>query len=87
MVLNAQQMSSKYLSTGAVKMAKCGERRRAIKRLPHKRAVTLTFTLSLAEDLLPMQIIYGNKTPLSQAYSFKFPDGFSVTQNAKLVLV
>lgn len=42
--------------------------------------MTAIFTVSLSGEFIPMQLIYSGKTSLSLP-KFKFPDGFSLTQN------
>ena len=82
-VPNADQTPSTYVSTGAMTTAKRGEKNMAMKGLADQRAITLTFTVSLTGEFLPMQVIYGGKTTASQPRGFKFPDGFSVSQHLK----
>ena len=82
-VLNADKTPSTYVSTGAMTMAKRGEKNVAMKGLADKRAITLTFTVSLTGEFLTMQVIYGGKTTANQPRGFKFPDGFCVSQNPK----
>jgi hypothetical protein len=47
----------------------------AIKGLSDKRNITVTFVITLAGDILPLQIIYGGKTKASLS-RFKFPKDF-----------
>lgn len=54
-----------------------------IKGLTDKRCITLNFIVTLANDFLPMQIIYSGKTKASLPCGFRFPPGFCVTQNPK----
>ena len=51
--------------------------------LSDKKAITLTFTVSLTGEFLSMQVIYGGKSTASQPRGFQFPDGFCVSQNLK----
>ena len=64
-------------------MSKRGEKSVPVKGLSDKRNITLTFVVTLSGEFLPMQIIDQGKTDRSQPRGFKFPDGFSVTQNPK----
>ena len=48
-----------------------------------KRNITLTFTVSLSGEFLPLQIIYGGKTKACLPCGFEFPKGFWLTQNPK----
>lgn len=66
-----------------VTMAKCVSTSVTIKGLSDKWNITLTFTITLTGDFLPLQINYAGKTPKSQSRDFKFPTGFLVTQNLK----
>ena len=54
-----------------------------IKGLTDKRNITLTFIITLSEEFLPMQVIYQGKTTASQPRGFKFPKGFTISQNPK----
>ena len=83
LVLNADQTPSSYVSVGRMTMAARNSQLVPIKGLTDKRNITLTFTISLAGDFLPMQVIYQGKTKLSLPRNFSFPKGFCVTQNPK----
>ena len=48
-----------------------------------KRNITLTFTVSLSGEFLPLQIIYGGKTKANLPRGFELPKGFCLTQNPK----
>ena len=54
-----------------------------IKGLTDKGCITLNFVITLANDFLPMQIIYSGKTKASLPRGFSFPPGFCFTQNPK----
>ena len=64
-------------------MAARGESSVPIKGLTDKRCITLNFVISLTNEFLPMQVIYGGKTKASLPRGFSFPKGFCVTQNPK----
>lgn len=83
LVLNADQTPSSYVSVGRSTMASRGSISVPIKGLTDKRNITLTFVISLSGEFLPLQIIYGGKTTASHPRGFKFPAGFSVSQNPK----
>ena len=83
LVLNADQTPSSYVSVGKQTMAIHGSKSVPIAGLSDKRNITLTFVVSLAGELLPMQTIYAGKTKQSQPRGFAFPKGFSVTQNPR----
>ena len=82
-MLNADQTPSNYVSTGAMTMAKKGEKTVAVKGLTDKRASTLTFIVSLTGEFLPMQVIYRGKTTASHPRGFMFPEGYCVSQSTK----
>ena len=83
LVLNADQTPSSYVSVGRSTMAARGSTSVPIKGLTDKRNITLTFVISLSGEFLPLQIIYGGKTTASHPRGFKFPSGFSISQNPK----
>ena len=83
LVFNADQTPSNYVPVGTMTMSKRGEKSVPVKGLSDKRNITLTFVVTLSGEFLPMQIIDQGKTDRSQPRGFKFPDGFSVTQNPK----
>ena len=83
LVLNSDQTPSSYVSVGKSTMARKGSTAIPIKGVTDKRAITLNFVVTLANDFLPMQVIYSGKTKASQPRDFKFPSGFCVTQNPK----
>ena len=83
LVLNADQTPSNYISVGKTTMAKSGSKSIPIKGLTDKRSITLTFVVTLAGDFLPLQIIYKGKTTASLPRGFRFPTGFSLSQNPK----
>ena len=83
LVLNADQTPSSYVSVGRSTMAARGSTSVSIKGLTDKRNITLTFVISLSDEFLPLQIIYGGKTTASHPRGFKFPAGFSISQNPK----
>ena len=83
LVLNADPTPSSYISVGKSTMAARREKSVPIKGLTDKRNITLTFVVSLSGEFLPMQIIYGGKTTVSQPRGFQFPKGFCLSQNPK----
>ena len=64
-------------------MSQHGSNSVAVKGLTDKRNITLTFVVTLAGEVLPLQIIYSGKTQKSQPRGFSFPSGFIVSQNPK----
>ena len=83
LVLNSDQTPSSYVSVGKSTMAPKGSTAIPIKGVTDKRAITLNFVVTLANDFLPMQVIYSSKTKASQPRDLKFPSEFCVTQNPK----
>lgn len=64
-------------------MAKRGDKSVSIKGLSDKRNITLTFVLTLAGELIPLQIIYSGKTDRCHPKDIQFPSGFCISQNEK----
>ena len=81
LVMNSDQTPSTYVSVGKSTMSLKGSKSVPIKGVTDKRAITLNFVITLANEFLPMQIIYSGKTKASQPHGFQFPSGFLVTQN------
>ena len=73
LVLNSDQTPSSYISVGKSTMALRGSKAIPIKGITDKRAITLTFVITLSNDFLPMQVIYCGKTKAGQPRVFKFP--------------
>lgn len=83
LIINSDQTPSSYVSVGKLTMAAKNSKSVPITGLTDKRNITLTFTVSLSGEFLPLQIIYGGKTKASLLRGFKFPKGFCLTQNPK----
>ena len=83
LVLNSDQIPSSYVSVGKSTMAVSGASSVPIKGLTDKRCIMHNFVVTLANDFLPMQVIYSGKTKASLPRGFSFPPGFCVTQNTK----
>ena len=83
LVLNSDQTPLLYVSVGKSTMARKGSTAIPIKGVTDKCAITLNFVVTLANDFLPMQVMYSGKTKASQPRDFKVPSGFCVTQNPK----
>ena len=82
LIINADQMSSKYVPTANVTMAEKNSKRVARKGANDKRGITVMLRESLSGEILPMQLIYKGKTNRSLP-SVKFPAGFALTYNKK----
>jgi len=83
LILNSDQTPSSYVSVGKSSMTASGSSSVPIKGLTDKRCITLNFVVTLTNEFLPMQIIYGGKTKASLPHGVRFPTGFSLTQNPK----
>ena len=82
LVLNLDQTPSKFVPGCNKTLAPQGSKSVSIKGATDKRTITVTFTISLEGEFLPMQIIYGGKTKKSIP-PVMFPKGFLVTANEK----
>ena len=83
LVLNSDQTPSSYASVGKSTMAVSGASSVPIKGLTDKRCITLNFVVTLANDFIPIQVIYSGKRKASLPRGFSFPPGFCVAQNPK----
>ena len=82
LVLNLDQAPSKFVPGCNKTLAKKGSKTVSIAGSADKRMITATFVITLSEDFLPIQLIYGGKTKKSIP-AVKFPDEFHVTANLK----
>ena len=63
-------------------MEKKGTKNVPISGLDNKRSITATFSITMENKFLPMQLIYKGKT--SQSFpKIQFPNGFSLSANLK----
>ena len=62
LVVNSDQTPSSYMSVGKSTMAPRGSKAIYIKGITDKRAITLTFVVTMSNDLLTMQVVYSGKT-------------------------
>ena len=62
LILNIDQVNSKYVSMDKATMAKKGSTSVPIDSLSDKRSINITFTVTLNGIFLPMQLICGGKT-------------------------
>lgn len=81
MILNWDQTPLNYIPSSRWTMAEQGASKVPIAGQADKRSLTALVTVSAAGDFLPFQLIYPGKTAKSLP-KCKFPEGFSVTQNA-----
>ena len=82
LVLNIDQINSKYVSMDKATMTKKGSTSLPIRGLSDKRSITVTFIITLNGIFLPVQLIYGGKTVQSLP-KFGLPEGFSLSANLK----
>ena len=82
MVINLDQTPLKLVQCGNNTLAKKNSSSVTIAGSADKRSITATFSITLAGDFLPMQLIYGGKTEKSLP-RYQFPDGFSLSVNEK----
>ena len=82
LIINADQMPSKYAPTANVTMAEKNSKHVARKGANDKRGITVTLGESLSGKILPMQLTYKGKTDRSLP-SVKFPADFALTYNEK----
>ncbi len=64
-------------------MAQKGSTAIPINGVSDKQAITLNFCVTLANDFLPMQVIYHSKTKFCQPCDFKFLYEFCIAQNLR----
>ena len=80
--MNLYQTPLKYVPVSHHIIAKKGLKSVSIACCSDKRCITGTFLITLEEDFLPFQLIYGGKTKQSLP-RYKFPDSFSLSVNPK----
>ena len=78
LVMNIDQTPSKLAPASRHTLAEKNSKHVSIAGSSYKQAITATFGITMSNDFLPMQLIYGGKTQKSFP-KFKFPDSpFSV---------
>ena len=82
LVINLDQTPLKLVQCGNNTLAKKNSSSVTIAGSADKRSITATFSITLAGDFLPMQLIYWGKTDKSLP-RYQFPDGFSLSINEK----
>ena len=78
LVLNIDQTPSKLAPASRHTMAEKSSKLVSITGSSYKQAITATFGITLSNEFLPMQLIYGGKTQQSLP-KFKFPESFSLS--------
>ena len=82
LVMNIDQTPSKLAPASRHTLAEKNSKHVSIAGSSYKQAITATFGVTLSNDFLPMQLIYGGKTEQSFP-KFNFPDSFSLSANPK----
>ena len=78
LILNLDQTSLSYVSPGKYTFNPKDAKAVPIKGVDDKRQITTTFTVSITGNFLPIQLIFGGKTPRCLP-SFDFQADFKVT--------
>ena len=82
LVVNLDQIPSKYVEVSRHTMAKKGVSTVEIVSSGDKHSITATFAISLDGTFLPMQLVYDSKTQRSIP-KVEFPSSFSLSANPK----
>ena len=82
MVINLDQIQSKYVPGCNKTQAPKGIKSVSVAGSTDKRTITATFNITMDSKFSPMQIIYGGKTSKSIP-PVSFPDSFLVSANKK----
>ena len=80
LTINFEQTLSKNVEVLSMTMDQKGESNVPIAGISDKRSMTATFSITLDNKFLPMQLIYQGKTVQSLP-KVKFPDDFSLSVN------
>lgn len=80
LIINIDQTPTKYVPVGRTTLAAKNAKTVAVAGSSDKRTITATFSITLNEKFLPMQLIYGGTTTKSLP-RFQFPDGFCLSFN------
>ena len=82
LIINFDQTPSKYVQMSSNTMQKKGTENVPVSWIDDKRSITATFSITMENEFLPMQLTYKGKT--SQSLSkIQFPNGFSLSANLK----
>ena len=82
LIIDFDQTPSKYVQISSNKMKKKGTKKVPISGIDNKRSITATFSITMKNKCLPMQLIYKGKTTQSLP-KIQFPNGFSLSANLK----
>ena len=80
LIINFDRTLSKYVQVSSTTMDKKGGSNAPIEGISDKRSIAATFSVTLENKFLPMQLIYKGKTGQSLS-KVKFPNGFSLSAN------
>ena len=80
LTINFDQAPSKYVQVSSTTMNQKGESNVPVAGISDKRRITATFSITLDNKFLPMQLTYQGKTGQSLPKG-KFPGGFSLSVN------
>ena len=64
LIINIDQTLTKYVPVSRSTLTKKNSKAAAIKSSSEKRSITVTCTITFSGKFLPMQLIYGGKTPM-----------------------
>ena len=82
LTINFDQTPSKYVQVLSITMDQKGESNVPIAGISDKRSITVTFSITLDDKLLPMLLIFPRQSKTSQSLpKVKFLDGFSLSVN------
>ena len=82
LTINFDQNPSKYVQVLSITMDQKGESNVPIAGISDKRSITVTFSITLDDKLLPMLLIFPRQSKTSQSLpKVKFLDGFSLSVN------
>ena len=62
LIIDFDQTPSKYVQISSNKMKKKGTKKVPISGIDNKRSITATFSITMENKYLPMQLIYKGKT-------------------------
>ena len=82
LIINFDQTPLKYAQISSKRMEKEGTKNVPIFGIDDKRSITATFSITMENKFLPMQLIYKGKTSQSLP-KIQFPNGFSLSANLK----
>ena len=82
LIMNLDQTPSYLVPCKKFTMPAKGSTNVTIHGCNDKRTITATFVITLAGELLPIQLIYGGKT-LQSLPRYRFPESFSLSVNEK----